>query len=84
MDKSEAVIVVTTGSRKSVDNLDLQTRGKRIGVTQVEVARELEIAESAVSDWLAGKRPYLPEGKGRSEFTQAQDAIAARKAESVA
>jgi len=64
--------------QKSVDNLDLALERQRAGVRAYEVASELGVSPSVVSNFENGRRDTLPEGRGRSEYRGALAAVVAR------
>lgn len=56
---------------KSVDNLDLQLKRKRLRVAQYELADELGVHASVLSTFENGRRQSLPGDRGREEYLAA-------------
>ena len=63
------------------DNLDLQTRRRRLRLNQWDIARELGLGRAAyVSELETGKRVSFPNGLGRADYERVLDQIEAQRA----
>lgn len=69
------------GVSKSLDNSDLVEKRLRIRprVWAYELAGELRVSASVLSNFETGRRERLPDGRGRSEYLEALGRIVARR-----